>query len=37
MFTVGYPCELPVKVARNLDVLTGGLMLARIQLPVLAP
>jgi len=25
---VGYPCELPVKVARNLDVLTGGLMLA---------
>src|SRR5713226_2138768 len=34
---VGYPCELSVKIARNLDVLTGCFPLARIQFPVPAP
>src|ERR1700730_5065292 len=34
---VGYPCELSVEIARNLDVLTGGFALARVQLPVLSP
>src|ERR1700677_487687 len=32
-----YPCELSVKVARNLDVLASCFVLARIQLPVSAP
>src|SRR5512135_2411499 len=34
---IGYPCELSVKIARNLDILTGGFALACIQLPVLTP
>src|ERR1044071_9396023 len=34
---VGYPCEFSVKIARTLDVLTGGFALACVQPPVLAP
>src|SRR5450631_883715 len=34
---VGYPRELSVKITRDLDILTGGLVLAGVQLPVPAP
>src|SRR5580698_11650377 len=34
---VGYPRELSVKIARDLDVLTSGFVLARIQFPVPPP